>query len=183
MNKNVDIWAIRRLDACTLRFRCRLPDEKEVEELCFESGSTSLSKVTAGLPVRAKGRMKRWGFLVGAVLFIGIIVLMSNVIWRIDISGYKDKTQLIAVEKFLKENGLSISAQAFNQKMIEKGYMVELTRPSSKGVVKKFKSITGEGLNFGENQVNPNNPKSTQPLYYEDKFFKLLTLLDLKQIA
>lgn len=83
----------------------------------------------------------------------------------------------------LKENGLSISAQAFNQKMIEKGYMVELTRPSSKGVVKKFKSITGEGLNFGENQVNPNNPKSTQPLYYEDKFFKLLTLLDLKQIA
>ena len=83
----------------------------------------------------------------------------------------------------LKENGLSISAQAFNQKMIEKSYMVELTRPSSKGVVKKFKSITGEGLNFGENQVNPNNPKSTQPLYYEDKFFKLLTLLDLKQIA
>ena len=83
----------------------------------------------------------------------------------------------------LKENGLSISAQAFNQKMIEKGYMVELTRPSSKGVVKKFKSITGEGLNFGENQVNPNNPKSTQNLYYEDKFFKLLTLLDLKQIA
>lgn len=83
----------------------------------------------------------------------------------------------------LKENELSISAQAFNQKMIEKGYMVELTRPSSKGVVKKFKSITGEGLNFGENQVNPNNPKSTQPLYYEDKFFKLLTLLDLKQIA
>ena len=83
----------------------------------------------------------------------------------------------------LKENGLSISAQAFNQQMIENGYIVELTRPSSKGVVKKFKSITGEGLNFGENQVNPNNPKSTQPLYYEDKFFKLLTLLDLKQIA
>lgn len=98
MNKNVDIWAIRRLDACTLRFRCRLPDEKEVEKLCFESGATSLSKVTAGLPVRAKRRMKRWGFLVGAVLFIGIIVLMSNVIWRIDISGYKNKTQLIAVE-------------------------------------------------------------------------------------
>lgn len=83
----------------------------------------------------------------------------------------------------LKENGLSISAQAFNQKMIDKGYMVELTRPSSKGSVKKFKSITGGGLNYGENQVNPNNPKSTQPLYYMDKFFELLTLLELKQIA
>lgn len=52
-----------------------------------------------------------------------------------------------------------------------------------KGSVKKFKSITGEGLNYGENQVNPNNPKRTQPLYYEEKFFELLTLLELKQIA
>lgn len=85
--------------------------------------------------------------------------------------------------ELLKENECAISAQVFNQKMIEKGYMVELTRPSSKGGVKKFKSITGDGLNFGENQVNPNNPKSTQPLYYEDKFIDLLIALQLKQIA
>lgn len=85
--------------------------------------------------------------------------------------------------ELLKENGLSISARIFNQKMIEKGYMVERSRPSSNGGTKKFKSITGDGLNFGENQVNPNNPKSTQPLYYEDKFIELLILLQLKQIA
>ena len=81
--------------------------------------------------------------------------------------------------ELLKENGCNISAQVFNKKMIEKGYMVELTRPSSNGSVKKFKSITGDGLGFGENQVNPNNPKSTQPLYYEDKFVKLLQLLEI----
>lgn len=85
--------------------------------------------------------------------------------------------------ELLKENECAISAQAFNQKMIEKGYMVELTRPSSKGGVKKFKSIAGDGLNYGENQVNPNNPKGTQPLYYEDKFSELLAALQLKQIA
>lgn len=79
--------------------------------------------------------------------------------------------------KLLKENEYPISAQTFNQMMIDKGYMVELTRSSSRGRVKKFKSITGEGLNYGENQVNPNNPKSTQPLYYEDKFVDLLTIL------
>ena len=80
--------------------------------------------------------------------------------------------------ELLKENGLSISTQVFNQKMIEKGYMVELTRPSSKGTVKKFKSIIGEGLNYGENQVNPSNPKGTQPLYYVDKFEELLASLE-----
>lgn len=85
--------------------------------------------------------------------------------------------------ELLKENGLSISARIFNQKMIEKGYMVERSRPSSNGGTKKFKSITGDGLNFGENQVNPNNPKSTQPLYYEDKFIELLVLLQLRQIV
>lgn len=91
------------------------------------------------------------------------------------------KGVLKSAGELLKENGCEISAQAFNQKMIEKGFMVELTRPSSKGGVKKFKSITGVGLNYGENQVNPNNQKSTQPLYYEHKFFELLTLLQLKQ--
>lgn len=89
------------------------------------------------------------------------------------------KGVLKSAGELLKENGCEISAQAFNQKMIEKGFMIELTRPSSKGSVKKFKSITGEGLNYGENQVNPNNPKSTQPLYYVDKFIELLVLLNL----
>lgn len=82
--------------------------------------------------------------------------------------------------ELLKENGCNISSQAFNQKMIEKGYMVELTRPSSKGGVKKFKSITEKGLDFGENMVNPNNPKGTQPLYYKNKFIELLQILKIR---
>ena len=93
------------------------------------------------------------------------------------------KGVLKSAGELLKENGISVSAQMFNQKMIEKGFMVERSRPSSNGGTKKFKSITGEGLGFGENQVNPNNPKSTQPLYYEEKFIELLVELQLKQIA
>ncbi len=93
------------------------------------------------------------------------------------------KGVLKSAGELLKENECTVSAQAFNQKMIEKGFMVERSRQSSNGGTKKFKSITGEGLNFGENQVNPNNPKSTQPLYYEDKFIELLVLLQLKLTA
>ena len=79
----------------------------------------------------------------------------------------------------LKECGAGISAQVFNQKMIEAGMMEEIARPSSHGKVKRFKSIKGKGLDFGENQVNPNNPKETQPQYYVDKFPELLHLLKL----
>lgn len=37
----------------------------------------------------------------------------------------------------------------------------------------EFKSVTEKGLKYGENQINPQNPKETQPLYYEDLFMEL----------
>lgn len=85
--------------------------------------------------------------------------------------------------ELLKKHGSTLSPQQFNQRMIASGLMVELTRPSSKGSIKKFKSIVGNGLQYGENQVNPNNPKSTQPLYYADKFPELLTVIDGKEVS
>ena len=87
------------------------------------------------------------------------------------------KGVLRSCAELLKEHAAKLSPQQFNQRMIQHGYMAELTRPSSKGSVKKFKSIIGDGLQYGENQVNPNNPKSTQPLYYADKFGELMNLL------
>ena len=79
----------------------------------------------------------------------------------------------------LKECDSSVSAQVFNKKMMEAGMMENKSRPSSSGKIKHFKSIIGEGLNYGENQVNPNNPKETQPLYYEDKFLSLIKALNI----
>lgn len=82
----------------------------------------------------------------------------------------------------LAENNCGISVHKFNKIMIEKGMLVDLYRKSSKGK-KKFKSITGEGLKYGENQVNPNNPRETQPLYFEDKFMDLINILNKVQAA
>lgn len=87
---------------------------------------------------------------------------------------------LKSATELLKEAGLSISAQAFNQRAIQKGILCDMKRKSSKGRDKYFKSITESGLSYGENQVNPNNPKETQPLWYEEKFNELLMLLDFK---
>lgn len=81
---------------------------------------------------------------------------------------------LKSASELLSKRGMKISAQVFNKKAIEKGYLCELYRNSAHGQKKRFKSITNKGLSFGENQVNPNNPKSTQPLWYEDKFGELL---------
>lgn len=87
---------------------------------------------------------------------------------------------LKSATELLREAGLSISAQAFNQRAIQKGILCDMKRKSSKGRDKYFKSITESGLSYGENQVNRNNPKETQPLWYEEKFNELLMLLDFK---
>lgn len=81
--------------------------------------------------------------------------------------------------KLLEERGVErqISAQAFNKIAMQKGFLCEVERNSSRGQKKKFKSITEKGLLYGENQVNPNNPKETQPLWYGDKFDEFLNVL------
>lgn len=82
---------------------------------------------------------------------------------------------LKSATELLKENGVNISVQDFNRLLIEKGYLVTLTRKSTSGKEKQFKSIIDKGLTYGENQVNPKNPKSTQPLWYENRFLNLLS--------
>lgn len=89
------------------------------------------------------------------------------------------KGQLLAPTVLLQQEGISISTREFNQKMIEAGLIQELSRPSSNGKIKYFKSLTEKAAGFGENQVNPSNPKETQPLYYTDKFRCLLEKLQL----
>lgn len=84
---------------------------------------------------------------------------------------------LLSASTLLKRLGLSISARDFNLKMIERGMMKKKERPSSNKGLKKFNMIVGDGLKYGENSINPNNQKETQPLYYEEKFMELIRLL------
>jgi phage regulator Rha-like protein len=89
------------------------------------------------------------------------------------------KGVLKSASKLLAEMGLKkqISAQVFNKRAIEKGYLYDIERDSSHGQKKQFKSITEKGLSYGENQVSPNNPRETQSLWYADKFSELLGIL------
>lgn len=78
--------------------------------------------------------------------------------------------------ELLKENNSTMSIYEFNRRMVEKGYLTVCERNSSKGV-KKFKSLTEKGCEFGENCVSKYNINETQPEYYSDKFATLLSNL------
>ena len=84
---------------------------------------------------------------------------------------YKSATNL------LKEKGYKVSIHVFYKKAIEQGIIKRVSRTSSKKGVKYFNAFTDNGLEYGENGLSPNNPKETQPNFYEDKFDSLMDML------
>lgn len=92
----------------------------------------------------------------------------------------KSKGILKSATELLRKYNIQISTRKFNKIMIDKGLLREVERKSTKDntKIKKFKNLVN--TEFGENQVNPNNPKETQPMYYEEKFEELLKKLELK---
>ena len=87
---------------------------------------------------------------------------------------------LKSATELLRKYNIQISTRKFNKILIDKGLLREVERKSTKDntKIKKFKNLVN--TEFGENQVNPNNPKETQPMYYEERFEELLKELGIK---
>lgn len=89
-------------------------------------------------------------------------------------AGTSEPTKSLA--ELLKEFGVGISAQAFNKLLMQRGFVEERERPSTKrSGVRKFKVCAN--LVFGKNLTAPNNPRETQPHWYVSKFAELLDLV------
>jgi hypothetical protein len=91
--------------------------------------------------------------------------------------AYANEDLTRAIGTLLKEHGSDLSAIAANKALVSIGILEELSRIGSGGTVKKFKSITKAGLEYGRNETSPNNPRETQPLYYAESFPRLLALI------
>ena len=90
---------------------------------------------------------------------------------------YVDEEVTMSLTALLKKYDVKMATAKFNTKLIELGILEIKERPSSKGGVKEFKSITEKGLYYGKNLINPRNPKETQPHYYESKFSELIRMV------
>jgi phage regulator Rha-like protein len=92
--------------------------------------------------------------------------------------SYSDsKGTLLSCSELLTKNNSPVKIVSFNKLLLADGFLEEKDRPSSKGGVKKYKSLTKKGLEYGENLVAPENPKETAPQYYEEKFAELMSIV------
>jgi prophage antirepressor-like protein len=92
--------------------------------------------------------------------------------------SYVEETLTRSISDLLKQNEAGYSAVKANRLLIDLGLLEELERPSSKGGMKRFKSLTEAGLRFGRNDTSPENPRETQPRFFVDKFPELFAMLN-----
>ena len=83
-----------------------------------------------------------------------------------------------AITKLLKAHEAGVSAVKANKALLAMGILEEKERPSSKypDKIKKYKALTEDGLNYGENRESMTSDETT-PYYFTDNFPELLTRL------
>lgn len=99
-------------------------------------------------------------------------IINESGLYSVTLSSRKPEAK--AIKRILEENNVKISAIAANKLLMAEGLLEEKERPSTGDKVKKFKSVTGRGLEFGKNVPNPKNERETTPLWYVDTSKELL---------
>ncbi|HGJ5883808.1 KilA-N domain-containing protein [Arsenophonus sp.] len=84
-----------------------------------------------------------------------------------------------SLTELLMLHGKPYTAQSGYRRLQLLGLAERKSRPSSKHPDKEkmFWSLTGKGLQFGKNLTDPNNPRQTQPHFYDSLFPKLLSVM------
>ncbi|WP_146108664.1 hypothetical protein [Chromatium okenii] len=97
------------------------------------------------------------------------------------LSDYVDEPLVRAITPLLKEMRSPLFhhvAKTVNPALEAMGILEHLSRKSTGNTIKKFWSLTEEGLKYGRNETSPNNPRETQPLFFVERFPELLARLD-----
>lgn len=85
------------------------------------------------------------------------------------------KGMMHSAKELLKLHGIQMSVQALNKALAKVGILKRETRNGRSGTHKWY-VITDSGSRFGENHVCPQNPKQTQPLWYDNLFSELVSV-------
>jgi similar to stage IV sporulation protein len=106
------VWNVKRHGTETITFTMRLQDALRIRTFARERECSITFLKRAGMPFLFKRLLKNSGFLGGALLFLLIIMFLSNVIWGIEIKGAKPATEY-QILKELDKMGVKIGKVQF----------------------------------------------------------------------
>lgn len=86
-----------------------------------------------------------------------------------------------ALSAILKENNIPVSPRKAYLRLQQLGIVERKQRPSSsakaKNGMREFWSVTTKGLVYGKNVTSPQNPRETQPHFFDSKIKDLVELM------
>lgn len=112
------IWNVKRHGTETITFQMRYRDAFKIRPFVRNSGCKVAFLRRSGLPFLGRRLLKNSGFLIGAILFMFLILLLSNVVWGIEIKGAQPATEH-QIRKELDKMGVKIGKVQFFTKNVE----------------------------------------------------------------
>ncbi|MFP5113649.1 sporulation protein YqfD [Bacillaceae bacterium C204] len=159
IRNDLPIWNIKRHGTETITFNMRLKDAKSIRHYARKSECTISFLRRNGVPFLLRRMLKNSGFLAGAGIFLVLLVLLSNVIWGIDIKGAKPATEY-QIRKELDKMGVKIGKLQFFTDNVE-GIQRQLT--NNVGDL-TWVGVELKGTTFHLQVVEKNEPKKPEHL-------------------
>jgi len=123
---NIKIWEIKNKDGI-IYFKTSPYFYKIIAETAIASGTKTKVESRHGAYFKLRPYKKRYGVFFGVVSFFGIIVLMSNFIWDIRVSGNQSVSSAQIIE-VLEKHGIKSGAgvKSFDRERAELAAILEL---------------------------------------------------------
>ncbi|PLR68179.1 sporulation protein YqfD [Bacillus sp. UMB0893] len=111
IRNDIPVWNVRREEE-SLSFFIRLKDVHAIRSVARKNECKCYLKRKAGLPFLIQRSLKNSGFIIGFGLFFIVILLLSNMVWGIDIKGAKPSTEHL-IKKELDAMGVKVGKLQF----------------------------------------------------------------------
>lgn len=156
---DLPIWNIKRHGTETITFNMRLKDAKSIRHYARKSECSISFLRRNGVPFLIRRLLKNSGFIVGAGIFLVLLVFLSNVIWGIEIKGAKPATEY-QIRKELDKMGVKIGKLQFVVDNVE-GIQRRLTNNVEDLT---WVGVELKGTTFHLQVVEKNEPKKPEHL-------------------
>ncbi|TCP32345.1 hypothetical protein EV207_101324 [Scopulibacillus darangshiensis] len=112
VKNGITIWDIKRIDDKSVSCSLLLSDIRKVKPVLKSTDCRIHFVDRKGFPFLLKRLLSRTGIIIGMVLFLAILFVLSNIVWRIDVTGADPKLES-EIRKLLKKNDLHVGAFEF----------------------------------------------------------------------
>ncbi|WP_078545566.1 sporulation protein YqfD [Litchfieldia alkalitelluris] len=99
VRRKIDIWSVKRLGTESFSFFIHLKDIKLIRPIIRQSECKLSFMDRKGLPFLIRKSILNSGFVIGAVLFFIVIIILSNMVWGIEIKGAKPDTEYLVMKE------------------------------------------------------------------------------------